>query len=261
LTEQKVLNLHEEWSKGQPEMGIIKTPDEKYYFTITINPNLREEENADAMVSPIYKLDVGSSEVIKVVPGRIGHIQFKDETCFTSGVIAHEATHCATNYMRLFEPDKFKLDEESCDDNEERLAWLIGWFTKELANYFYEKITPKPEGIIEEIDPDNLKIGNVLVLASRKYEIRWVEKCYNKGVQVAARNHPMERWIEIGMDLPPDEVFHCFWHEVEHLINHLIGLRNGPPVSVDDEQLLEAKEHYQVQALKQVIEWQFGGME
>lgn len=234
--------------------GRINTPDDDFYFNIVVNGDL---EDADAMVSPMYRLDVGSSDVIKVIPGSIGLIQFKDKECFTSGVIAHEAVHCATAYMRIFEEECLKLDPEDCDDNEERLAWLIGWFTARITNYYYEFIAPKSEDITE-IDLNHLKIGDSITLASRVYEIRWVEKCYNNGTQVTGRCHPHERWIELGMDLPWDEIFHTFWHEIEHLINHLIGLHDGPEVNVNDEQLLEAKEHYQVQALKQVIGWQIG---
>jgi len=47
--------------------------------------------------------------------------------------------HCATAYMRIFEEDKLVLGDE-CDDNEERLAWLVGWFCKEITNYYYDVI-------------------------------------------------------------------------------------------------------------------------
>ena|GEM_PF-6580890 len=244
--------------------GKIKSPDDNFYFDIVVNPDLE----CEAMVTPMYKLDVGSVDaitklgdegIVKLIPGRIGLIQFKSSEQFRSGIMAHEAVHCATAYMRIFEEECLKLDPEDCDDNEERLAWLIGWFTARITNYYYEFIAPTSEdGSVTEIDLNHLKIGDSITLASRVYEIRWVEKCYNNGTQVTGRCHPHERWIELGMDLPWDEIFHTFWYEIEHLINHLIGLHDGPEVNVNDEQLLEAKEHYQVQALKQVIGWQIG---
>jgi len=220
------------------------------------------------MVTPMYKLDVGSVDAItklgnegigKLIPGRIGLIQFKSSEQFRSGIMAHEAVHCATIYMRLLEKEQLKLSTDNIDDNEERLAWLIGWFTARITNYYYEFIAPLSEDeSVTEIDLNHLKIGDSITLASKVYEIRWVEKSYENGVQVTGQAQPHERWIELGMDLPWDEIFHTLWHEIEHIINHLIGLHNGPPVNINDDQVLEAKEHYQVQALKQVIEWQIG---
>jgi hypothetical protein len=109
---------------------------------------------------------------------------------------------------------------------------------------------------MQKIDVNNLKIGDSITLASRKYKIIFDPKIYYDGAQQAGLNHPMERWIRLGTDLPPDEIFHTLWHEIEHLINHLIGLRKGPDVEIDSEAVVEAKEHYQVQAIKQIIEWQ-----
>lgn len=115
-------------------MDKISTPNKGYYFNIGVNPNL---EDADAMVSPCYKLNL---DTMKPKPGFIGQIYFKDKSCFTSGVIAHEALHCATAYLRIFEPEKVQLNVEDCDKNEERLAWLTGWFAKEITNYYYDKV-------------------------------------------------------------------------------------------------------------------------
>lgn len=107
------------------------TPNHDYFFEIKVNPDL----DSTAMVSPIYTI----TENLKVKKGSIGLIQFQTEDDFRSGVICHEAVHCATAYMRLFEEDKLFLDDE-CDDNEERLAYLVGWFGKEITNYYYDVV-------------------------------------------------------------------------------------------------------------------------
>lgn len=90
-----------------------------------------------AMVSPLCVF-MENNEIQK---GSIGLVQFRDDDNFRAGIIGHEAVHCATTYMRLFEKDKLLLSDE-IDENEERLAWVIGWFTKEITNFYYDIVNP-----------------------------------------------------------------------------------------------------------------------
>ena len=113
-------------------MHKIPTPNPEFYYELAINPEL----DAEGMVTPQYKLDVGSKETVFVIPGKIGLIQFKSKDKFRAGIMSHEALHCATSYLRLFDENKLKLSDE-IDDNEEELAYLVGWFTSELTQFYY----------------------------------------------------------------------------------------------------------------------------
>lgn len=112
-----------EWNlkKEVREVGRIYTPNKDYYaHLIIINPVLQGDTLAQ-VGSLFFEFRRPNSEersyrcYIFQVRGRV---QSRDTS--------HEGVHCATNYMRLFEKDKLKLNDD-CDDNEERLAWLVGF--------------------------------------------------------------------------------------------------------------------------------------
>lgn len=122
--------------------GRIETPNPDYYFDINVVEMI--EDHVDKTSHPSTLAMVSPSHVIieddQIQKGSIGLIQFRDDDNFRAGIISHVAVHCALNYIRVFEPENFKLNIEDCDDNEERLAWLIGWFTKEITNFYYDEI-------------------------------------------------------------------------------------------------------------------------
>ena len=110
----------------------IYCPNKNYYFYISIDSSI---ENCDAEVSPEYILDFDTN---KPKQGKIGYIRFKNIDCLKQGVISHESVHCSTTYMRLFDPKSLVLNDE-INNSEEKLAWLIGYFAKEIVNWLYNK--------------------------------------------------------------------------------------------------------------------------
>jgi hypothetical protein len=125
--------------------GRIETPDPDYYFDINVVEMVEDQVDGTshpltlAMVSPTHRINLDDNSIVK---GSIGLIQFRDDDNFRAGIIGHEAVHCALDYIRNFEEEYFELDIEGCDDNEERLAWLVGWFTKEITNFYYDIVRP-----------------------------------------------------------------------------------------------------------------------
>jgi hypothetical protein len=137
--------------------GKIETPDPDYYFDINVvemvecHVDRASYPTTLAMVSPNYTI----MEDDKIQKGSIGLIQFRDDDNFRSGIISHEAAHCALAFIRIFESKILSLDPVDCDDNEERLAWLIGWFTKEISNFYYDVVKPlEREGTMDKSYPE-----------------------------------------------------------------------------------------------------------
>lgn len=115
----------------------ILCPNKKYWFDVEVSPL----KDALAQVSPIYTLKPPGYDV---KPGSIGIIKFHDADCFSAEILSHEAVHCATTYIRLFETEKFENDKfsliDEINDNEECLAYHVGYFAQQLTDYFYKYI-------------------------------------------------------------------------------------------------------------------------
>lgn len=128
------------------ERSKIWCPDNEHFFIITVGSNpqlpfIEFENDTLAQVSPCYTLDY---ETNKPKPGRIGEIIFRSGDDFRAGIMAHEAVHCATSYCRLFEPENLKLTDH-IEEIEERFAWLVGWFSKEITNFYWDMVEPNED--------------------------------------------------------------------------------------------------------------------
>jgi len=113
------------------EIGIVYCPNNEYYFGVYIDPELE----CDAKVSPACYLDLNTR---RAKPGSIGIIFFRNVDCMKCGVIAHEAIHLATTYIRSVTKDKVVLGPD-IDAQEEILADYVGWFAARLGELYWEQ--------------------------------------------------------------------------------------------------------------------------
>jgi hypothetical protein len=107
---------------------------EQYWFVIKVTDNLID---CKAVVETNYRLDPLDGSIHT---GSIGVVKFKPDS-FTVGVISHEALHMALSMMRTFD-ESYELDEV-CDDVEERIAWLTGYFAAKITNFYYDHVEVK----------------------------------------------------------------------------------------------------------------------
>lgn len=110
-------------------VGKIPCPDENYEFRMYIN----EKACNDVMLLPVY---VMNTETRRPEPGLIGKLIFKNKDCIRTGVIAHEATHMATTYIRTVTHEKLIFGPE-IDDAEEKIAYYVGWFAARIGEIFW----------------------------------------------------------------------------------------------------------------------------
>ncbi len=107
---------------------------DQYWFVIKVTDNL---VGCEAVVETNYRIDTLDGSIHT---GSIGVVKFKPES-FKVGIISHESFHMALSMMRTM-GETYELGE-ICDDAEERIAWLTGYFATKLTTFYYEHIEQK----------------------------------------------------------------------------------------------------------------------
>ncbi len=87
------------------------------------------------MLLPVYIMDTSRKPGVRSL-GSIGKLVFKNKDCIRTGVIAHEATHMATTYIRTVTHEKLIFGPE-IDDAEEKIAYYVGWFAVRIGEIFW----------------------------------------------------------------------------------------------------------------------------
>lgn len=97
-----------------------------------LDPANRPDDTFAAIVMPLVTWTTAEA---KTPEPSLGHVLFTKEK-LDSEIVAHEAVHMATSYMRR-RRWRLRLTSE-IDDHEERLAYLIGRCAALVANELHE---------------------------------------------------------------------------------------------------------------------------